>query len=65
MWTHARAVAALGTGVPAAHTLRVQFTRPICCPAGSAASTSQDADQRFAVVNDDGKPYLVGTLQPA
>lgn len=66
MWTHARAVAALGTGVPAAHTLRVQFTRPILLPGRVGfASTSQDAGQRFAVVNDDGKPYLVGTLQPA
>lgn len=66
MWTHARAVAALGGGVPAAHTLQVQFTRPIPLPSRvDFATIVEDAGRRFAVVNQDGKPYLVGTLQPA
>lgn len=62
MWTHARALAALGT-LPDAYTVRVQFAKPILLP-GKVGFAAQRAGSgwRFAVVNREGKPHLVGEL---
>lgn len=66
MWTHARAISALGGGLPVAHRIEVQFTKPILLPGRVGFTATRAADSwRFAVVNSDGKPYLVGVLQPA
>lgn len=63
MWTHARAVAALGGGLPDAYTVRVQFAKPILLPGKVRFAAAQDdGGWRFAVVNREGKPHLVGEL---
>ena len=63
MWTHARAVAALGGGLPEAYTVRVQFAKPILLPGKVRfAAVRDEAGWRFAVVNREGKPNLVGEL---
>lgn len=63
MWTHARAVAALGGGLPEAYTVRVQFAKPILLPGKVRFAAARDAEGwRFAVVNREGKPHLVGEL---
>lgn len=63
MWTHARALAGLGGELPPAYTVQVQFAKPILLPGrvGFAAQRGDDA-WRFAVVNRQGKPHLVGLL---
>ena len=63
MWTHARAVAALGGALPGAYTVRVQFAKPILLPGKVRFAAAQEGDAwRFAVVNREGKPHLVGEL---
>ncbi|MHA6512588.1 MaoC family dehydratase [Tessaracoccus sp. Z1128] len=63
MWTHARSVAALGGQIPEAYTVRVQFAKPILLPGKvSFAAVRDEAGWRFAVVNGEGKPHLVGDL---
>ena len=63
MWTHARAVAALGGKLPEAYSVRVQFAKPIFLPGKVGFASEREADGwRFAVVNKDGKPHLVGEL---
>lgn len=65
MWTHARAVAALGGKLPEAYTVKVQFAKPIMLPGKVGFSSVHDGDDwRFAVVNKEGKPHLVGELSP-
>ncbi|MBB1483944.1 hypothetical protein H5392_08740 [Tessaracoccus sp. MC1865] len=66
MWTHARAVAALGGRLPEAYEVQVQFAKPILLP-GKVGFTAieQDGSRRFAVVSKEGKPHLVGELSPA
>lgn len=63
MWTHARALAALGGRLPDAYRVQVQFAKPILLPA-KVFSVSRPTDDgwRFAVVNKEGKPHLVGEL---
>ncbi|MCG6567811.1 MaoC family dehydratase [Tessaracoccus sp. ZS01] len=63
MWTHARAVAALGGRLPEAYEVQVQFAKPIMLP-GKVGFTAagQDGTSTFAVVNKEGKPHLVGAL---
>lgn len=66
MWTHAKALSALGPLVPEAFTCRVTFTKPIGLPGRVWFSVAQDEPgPRFAVVNSDqSKPYLVGAVTP-
>ena len=62
MWTHARAVAALGR-LPESYSVTVQFAKPILLPGKVGFASSADGDgTRFAVVNREGKPHLVGEL---
>lgn len=62
MWTHARALAALGR-LPEAYTVRVQFAKPILLPGKvSFAAKRSGGGWAFAVVNREGKPHLVGEL---
>lgn len=63
MWTHARALAALGAGLPDSYRVQVQFAKPILLP-GKVRFTSTRAESgwRFAVLNREGKPHLVGEL---
>lgn len=66
MWTHARAVAALGGELPDAYRVRVQFAKPILLPAKVGYGVvREDGQWRFAVVNREGKPHLVGELSVA
>lgn len=63
MWTHARAVAALGGQLPDGYEVKVQFAKPILLPGKVGYAAERRDDQwRFAVVNKDGKPHLVGEL---
>lgn len=63
MWTHARALSALGPRVPETHTVQVAFTKPIPLPGKVRFAT--DDDLRFAVVNSDqSRTYLVGQVLP-
>ena len=63
MWTHARAVAALGGALPEAYTVRVQFAKPIALPSSVGfAAARQDPGWAFAVVGKEGKPHLVGEI---
>lgn len=63
MWTHARAVAALGGKLPEAYSVRVQFAKPIFLPGRVGFASERDGGGwRFAVANKDGKPHLVGEL---
>ena len=65
MWTHARALAALGGRLPSAYTVRVQFAKPILLPGRVFfASAESEGDWAFSVVNKEGKPHLVGDLTP-
>ena len=63
MWAHARAMAALGGRLPAAYTVRVQFAKPILLP-GKVRFAAEETDEgwRFAVVNRELKPHLVGEI---
>ena len=65
MWTHARALAALGPRVPETFTARIAFTKPIALPgAVRFAAEEAGAGYRFAVVNSDGaKTYLLGDVR--
>lgn len=66
MWTHARALAAFGGALPSAYEVRVQFAKPIFLPGKVWFASERDGDQqRFSVVNKEGKPHLVGELIPA
>lgn len=61
MWTHARALSALGPRLPETHTVQVAFTKPIPLP--GSVRFAADKDLRFAVLNSDGsRTYLVGTV---
>lgn len=61
MWTHARALAALGPRLPETYTVSVAFTKPIQLP--GRVRFAVDRDLRFAVLNsDESKPYLVGAV---
>lgn len=59
MWTHARALAALGDSLPEAYSVRTQFTKPVSLPA--KVSFTRD-ENRFGVLGEDGKPRLVGSF---
>ncbi len=64
MWLHARALAALGGRLPAAHTATVSFTKPVLLPGtvlfGAAPAAS---GWGFAVLTADGsRPHLVGRV---
>lgn len=61
MWTHARALAALGDDVPEAFEVRAQFTKPVSLP--STVEFRRDGDN-FGVVGTDGKPRLAGSFHP-
>lgn len=64
MWTHARALSALGPRLPDAFTVKVAFTKPIMLPNRvSYAVAAADDGFSLAVTNSDGsKPYLVGAV---
>lgn len=63
MWTHARALAALGGRLPDAYRVRVQFAKPILLPGRVRFAAVEEGDGwRFAVVNRESKPHLVGEL---
>lgn len=63
MWTHARAVAGLGGALPESYEVTVQFAKPILLPGKVGFAAVELGDQRrFAVVNREGKPHLVGEL---
>jgi len=59
MWTHARALAALGPRLPEAYGVSVTFTKPILLPGKVGFATDGSS---FAVVGRDGKPHLTGTI---
>ncbi len=62
MWTHARALAALGRGCPTRTRSTCSSTKPILLPGKVGFATDGSA---FAVTNRDGKPYLTGSITPA
>lgn len=65
MWTHARALAALGGVLPERYAVRVQFAKPLELPGRAGFTAAPDAGgSRFAVLNREGKPHLVGELRP-
>jgi len=65
MWTHARALAALGGVLPERYAVRVQFAKPLELPGRAGFAAAPDAGgSRFAVLNREGKPHLVGELRP-
>ncbi len=65
MWTHARALAALGT-LPGAYTVTVQFAKPILLPGKVSFAAERTGDGwSFAVVNEAGKPHLIGEVRSA
>ncbi len=65
MWTHARALAALGGRLPEAYRAHVTFTKPILLPAKvSYGATATASGWTFAVTNSDGtKPHLIGEVE--
>lgn len=65
MWTHARALAALGGRVPARYTVAVTFTRPIPLPGHVGFGAAPTASGwSFVVLDADGtRPHLRGTLR--
>ncbi|MFT3875430.1 MAG: MaoC/PaaZ C-terminal domain-containing protein [Propioniciclava sp.] len=66
MWTHARALAALGPRLPETYTVSVRFTKPILLPARVGFATSTDAGRTtFAVLSRDGRAHLLGEVEPA
>lgn len=64
MWTHARALAALGGRLPAAYGVRVRFTKPIPLPGSVAYGVARTASGwGFAVTTRDGaRPHLLGEV---
>ncbi|HIW29934.1 MAG TPA: hypothetical protein H9987_07950 [Candidatus Luteococcus avicola] len=63
MWTHARALSALGGRLPEAYRAQVQFAKPLMLPGRAGfVSSESDGQARFAVVNKDAKPHLVGLV---
>ncbi len=65
MWTHARALAAMGGALPERYGVRVQFAAPLRLPGRVGfIATPHAATTRFAVVGLDGRPHLVGDLEP-
>ncbi len=65
MWTHARCLAALGSAVPPAYRVQVQFAKPLSLPIDAGFRTqATETERRFAVVSPEGKPYVVGLLTP-
>ncbi len=64
MWTHARALAALGPRVPERYTVAVSFTKPILLPGRVRFAAEPDAGGwRFAVLASDGKTaHMLGEL---
>lgn len=69
MWTHARALAALGGVLPDAYSVQVQFAKPLMLPGrvdflASTGGEAQSGAAEFAVLNKQGKPHLVGRLTP-
>lgn len=65
MWTHARALAALGGHLPATYGVGVRFTKPILLPATVGFGVGRTASGwGFAATNRDGsKQYLVGEVR--
>lgn len=62
MWTHAKALSALGPLLPEAFTAKVTFTKPIPLPNSVGFAVEPDRDViRFAVVNAE-RTYLVGEV---
>lgn len=66
MWTHARALAALGPRVPKSYTVAVSFTKPILLPGGVRFAAQQvGPGWRFAVLNRAADAaHLLGVLNP-
>lgn len=67
MWTHARALAALGPRVAESFTVNVSFTKPILLPSAVRFAAQPDADGwRFTVWNEQAdSAHLLGELRPA
>jgi len=64
MWTHARALAALGGVLPERYDVTVQFAKPLPIPGDARfAARAGAASKRFAVLDRDAKPHLVGELR--
>lgn len=70
MWTHARALSALGGRLPGAYSVDVTFTKPILLPAtvafgsGPPGTGATASGVEFAVMNRDGtRPFLVGNVR--
>lgn len=59
MWTHARSLAAFGGALPDRYRVQVQFTKPILLPGKVGFIVD---GEKFAVVDKEGKPKLVGAL---
>jgi acyl dehydratase len=66
MWTKARCLAALESGLPDAFTVDVGFRRPILLPGKVAFASERDGDAVRFAVRDAGKGtlHLDGQLQP-
>lgn len=64
MWTHARALAALGGRLPATYGVGVRFTKPILLPGSVSYGVERTASGwRFAVSDSEGaRPYLLGEV---
>lgn len=64
MWTHARAMSALGPLLGRTHGVEVSFTKPVSLPGRVRfAAAERDAEVSFAVLNsDETKPYVVGRV---
>lgn len=65
MWSKARCLAALEDDLPGRFTIDVAFRRPLLVPATVVLTAGRDRDRRrFALRDDDeGKPYLTGTIE--
>lgn len=64
MWTHARALSALGPRAGGSHRIVVWFTKPVSLPGRVRFAAREQGDEvSFAVLNsDETKPYVVGRL---
>ncbi|GAA1154426.1 MaoC family dehydratase [Ornithinicoccus hortensis] len=67
MWTHARALAALQSRLPASYTTAVQFRKPVLLPSTVGFGVRRDDAGEgwdFAVTSRDGaKDHLLGTVR--